>query len=58
MNNDQIKGRIDEVKGKVKQAIGIVVGDKKMEKKGQAKKIKGAVQAGIGDAKAEIKKIM
>ncbi|HWR12515.1 MAG TPA: CsbD family protein [Rectinemataceae bacterium] len=58
MNKDQVNGRIDEVKGKVKEAIGIAVGDKKLEKKGKAKRIKGAIQAEFGDVKAEIKKII
>jgi uncharacterized protein YjbJ (UPF0337 family) len=56
MNEDQVKGRINEMKGRVKEAIGIVAGDKKMENKGKVKSLKGKVQAGFGDAKEKIKK--
>jgi uncharacterized protein YjbJ (UPF0337 family) len=56
MNKDQVKGRADEVRGKVKEVVGNAVGDKDMEKKGKLKKIKGKVQAGYGDLKRDIKK--
>jgi len=56
MNKDQIRGRAEEAKGKVKEVIGNVVGDKDMENKGRLKKIKGKAQAGYGDFKRDIKK--
>jgi len=58
MNEDQVRGRIAEVKGILKEAVGKVVGSKKMEKKGKVKKLKGLVQAEFGDAREEIKKAL
>jgi uncharacterized protein YjbJ (UPF0337 family) len=56
MNNDQVKGRIKEAKGKAKQVAGNVVGNKKLEEKGKLQKDVGKVQAGYGDLKHDLKK--
>jgi len=56
MNNDQVKGRIKEAKGKAKQVAGNVVGNKKLEEKGKVQKDVGKVQAGYGDLKHDLKK--
>ena len=55
-NKDQIKGRINEAKGKIKEVAGKLVGNKEMEVKGKLKNQAGKVQAGFGDIKADIKK--
>jgi len=56
MNADQVKGRIDEEKGRAKNAAGKATGNKKLEQKGNIQKASGKVQAGYGDLKDEIKK--
>ena len=56
MNKDQAKGRIKEVEGKVKQVAGNVVGNKKLEQKGNVQKDVGKVQAAYGDLKNDLKK--
>ncbi|NMG29679.1 CsbD family protein [Aromatoleum evansii] len=55
MNKDQVKGRIEEAKGKMKEVAGRVSGDKKLEREGKIQNISGKVQAGIGDLKEDIK---
>ena len=55
MNKDQVKGRIDENTGKVKEAAGKLVGNTKLEAEGKVEKIKGQLQAGFGDAKEDAK---
>ena len=55
MNKDQIKGRIEELKGKAKEVAGSVVGNKSVEAKGVAQKISGKAQAGYGDVKSAAK---
>lgn len=55
MNKDQTHGRIAEVKGKVKEVAGKLVGNKEMEIKGTLQNTKGKVQAAIGDAKENLK---
>jgi uncharacterized protein YjbJ (UPF0337 family) len=55
MNKDQTNGRISEVKGKVKEVAGKMVGNKELEIKGTLENTKGKVQAAVGDAKAKLK---
>lgn len=55
MNKDQVKGQINQAKGKGKELIGKAVGNKELEQKGTAQKIAGKVQAGYGDVKKDIK---
>jgi len=57
MNKDQNKGRLDEVKGKAKEVAGKVTGDKHLEHKGKIQNAGGAVRAGFGDLKEDIKKV-
>ena len=56
MNKDQVKGRYEEAKGKVKEVAGHVVGNKEVEIKGNVQKNAGKVQATAGDLKEDIKK--
>jgi uncharacterized protein YjbJ (UPF0337 family) len=56
MNKDQIKGRVEETKGNVKEAVGKVVGNKELEQEGKLENAAGKVQAKYGDLKEDIKK--
>jgi uncharacterized protein YjbJ (UPF0337 family) len=55
MNKDQVKGRIDQATGAVKEATGKAVGNKNLEVKGQLEKVGGKVQATYGDLKEDAK---
>ena len=55
MNKDQIKGRLEETKGKVKEVAGNILDDKEMEITGSIEKNLGKAQAGLGDDKEDIK---
>ena len=54
MNKDQVKGRVEEAKGAVKQAAGKVVGNEKLQAEGAVEKNVGKAQAAGGDAKAKV----
>ena len=56
INIDQVKGHTDEAVGKVKEAVGAVVGNKELELKGTIQKNIGKVQAKLGDIKSSIAK--
>jgi uncharacterized protein YjbJ (UPF0337 family) len=56
MNKDQIKGRIREAKGTVKETVGKVAGKGVLEQKGKLLKTAGKAQAGFGDIKNDIRK--
>lgn len=55
MNKDQMKGRIEQVKGKARNVAGRVTGNKELEIKGRLQSAGGKVQAGFGDARKRIK---
>jgi uncharacterized protein YjbJ (UPF0337 family) len=56
INKDQVQGRVDEAKGKVKEVVGKAVGNQELEAKGNIQKHIGAVQAKVGDIKEDLKK--
>ena len=55
MNKDQVKGRVEEAKGSMKEATGKVVGNRDLEAEGKVDKAVGKTQADFGDAKAKVK---
>ena len=55
MNKDQVKGRVEQTTGKVKEAAGKLVGNDRLRREGAVDQVKGKVQAGYGDAKENAK---
>jgi len=55
MNKDQVKGRVEQAKGSVKEATGKMVRSKKLEAEGQIDKAVGKAQATYGDIKEDVK---
>jgi uncharacterized protein YjbJ (UPF0337 family) len=55
MNKDQVKGRVEEAKGTIKKATGKLVGDERLQAKGNAQKTLGKAQARFGDVKQHVK---
>jgi uncharacterized protein YjbJ (UPF0337 family) len=55
INQDQVKGRVEEAKGTIKEATGKIVGDGTLEAKGNIQKNLGKVQAKVGDIKRDLK---
>ncbi|HZT56650.1 MAG TPA: CsbD family protein [Burkholderiaceae bacterium] len=55
MNKDQVKGRVEQVKGSIKEAAGKVVGNEKLEAEGKVDKAAGKTQAVYGDLKEDVK---
>jgi uncharacterized protein YjbJ (UPF0337 family) len=51
MDREHVKGAADKVKGAVKDTVGKVTGDKKMEAEGKLDKAKGAAHNLAGDLK-------
>ena len=51
MDKDRIVGSAKELKGAVKQALGKVLGDAKLESDGRADKIEGTIQNAVGGIK-------
>ena len=55
MNKDQVKGRVEEAKGKVKEVTVKILNDDEMELEGNIEKKIGKVKAGFGVLKGDIK---
>jgi len=51
VDKDRIKGAAEKAKGSVKQGIGEMTGDEKMQAEGAADKAKGKVHSAVGGAK-------
>jgi uncharacterized protein YjbJ (UPF0337 family) len=54
MNKDELKGKAENLKGRMKQAAGSLFGDKKKEGEGAVERVRGAVREKIGKAKDEV----
>lgn len=58
MNKDQIQGRVEQVKGAVKEAAGKVIGNNDLEIEGKVDQTSGKIQSGFGDAKEKLKDVI
>ena len=55
VNKHQVKGRVTEAKGMIKEAAGKLVGNEKLEAKGKVQKVLGEAEAKLGDIKQDVK---
>ncbi|MNC60529.1 CsbD-like protein [compost metagenome] len=55
MNKNQVKGRVKEIEGTIKEVAGKAVGNKRLEERGKIEKTVGTIQAGLGDLKEDLK---
>jgi uncharacterized protein YjbJ (UPF0337 family) len=55
-NEDELKGKAENLKGRVKQAAGAVTGDKKLEAEGAVERVKGAAQEKVGEIEKKARK--
>jgi uncharacterized protein YjbJ (UPF0337 family) len=55
-NEDQIKGKAENLKGRAKEAIGSLTGDKELQAEGAAERAKGAAREKIGEVKRDLHK--
>jgi uncharacterized protein YjbJ (UPF0337 family) len=58
MNKEQVKGRVDEAVGKVKEVTGRAVDDKSLQAKGLAQQVGGKAVATAGDIKEDVKDVL
>ena len=58
MNDDQVKGKVEQAKGAVKEATGKVVGNPDLESEGTTDKAAGKTQATYGNLKEDVKDIV
>jgi uncharacterized protein YjbJ (UPF0337 family) len=54
MNKDELKGKAENLKGRVKDALGSLTGDKRKQAEGFVDRARGAVRGKFGKAKREV----
>ncbi|HVL70044.1 MAG TPA: CsbD family protein [Vicinamibacterales bacterium] len=54
MNRDELEGRKDQIKGKVKQGVGDVTDNERMHDEGVADEAGGEVQEGFGRGRRKV----
>jgi len=45
---DQARGKLENLKGKIKEAAGIITGRRKLEAEGKDQKVSGKIQEKVG----------
>jgi uncharacterized protein YjbJ (UPF0337 family) len=54
MNRDELEGKGEQIKGKVKQGAGKLTGDERLHDEGVADEAAGDVQEGFGRARRKV----
>lgn len=55
MNKDQVDGRLEQAKGKLKEVAGNVADNDRLKAEGLADQASGKTEAKVGDAKETVK---
>lgn len=55
MDKNRIVGTGKEIKGTIKEAVGKVIGDAKLQVDGKADKVEGKIQNAVGSVKDSLK---
>ena len=54
MNRNELEGKKENVKGRVKEAVGALTGNKKLESEGANERAEGAARERIGKASRKV----
>ena len=55
-NEDEVKGKLENLKGRAKEAAGTVTGNKKLEAEGAVDRVKGAAREKVGEIERKVNK--
>lgn len=55
MSDKELKGKLDQAKGKAKEELGKLTNDDSTKAEGKADQAKGKIKEGLGEAKRKIK---
>ena len=56
-NKDEIKGKGKRIKGRIKDKVGEMTGNRELEARGEAERIEGAAQESVGRARRKTHEI-
>lgn len=54
MKNQETLGKVKKLKGRVKEAVGIITADGALEREGSRQRAEGAVQESLGKARRKV----
>ena len=54
MNRDEIKGKVENVKGRAKEAAGVLTGNRRLESEGKDERNAGAAREGAGRVRRKV----
>ena len=55
-NRDEVRGKADQVKGRVKEEVGDMLDDDRLEDEGRAERAAGEIEEGVGKGRRKIGK--
>jgi uncharacterized protein YjbJ (UPF0337 family) len=58
MTEHEVHGKTEQIKGKAKEAVGVLTGDKKLEHKGSIQRAEGTVEEGLGKASRKVGEVL
>jgi uncharacterized protein YjbJ (UPF0337 family) len=58
VNDDELRGKADQVKGRVKDTVGRATGDDQLRDEGAADEAAGKVQEGVGKARRKVGEVI
>lgn len=58
MRTQETRGKVKQIKGKAKEAVGKVTGDEKLERRGALERVEGVVEEGVGKARRKIGEVV
>jgi len=53
-NRDEVRGKAERMKGRVKEEVGRATGDERMRDEGEAERASGALQEGFGEGRRKV----
>ena len=54
MNQDETHGKVENLKGRAKEAAGVLTGNRALEQEGADQRADGAIQEGVGKARRKV----
>ena len=58
LNDDELRGKADQVKGRVKDTVGRATGDEQLRDEGAVDEAAGKVQEGVGKARRKVGEVI
>jgi len=54
MRTQETRGKVKQIQGRAKEAVGKITGNEKLERKGAIERVEGVLEEGVGKARRKI----